>query len=538
MTAVAVAVAVALAAVPAGGATLPTPQPDPGEPQTIVYGSQDGSDTALLLRRASDGRRVCSAALIAPTWALTAAHCVDRDGTQLTPADIEVVAGSEAVAVAVASIVVHPTWDGVHLSRTVDLALIELAEAVTWPVLNVVDTATERQLIADRAVTRVSGYGVTEGLNDNPTEPRFAVMRLDSARTCLDRFVGFDDANFLCGVELDGSDARSCSGDSGGPVTADVAGQQRLIGVSSFGVSGCTADAPVGWSRVASATGWIDEVTGLNILTTDAGSTPGYWLLADQGQVYSFGSATYAGGRNLADAVDLIADPDGDGYWLLWSDGGFEAHSAAELPEVIFPAVYPGPQFAAGGAAPDGQGLALFGVDGAVSVVGSMQWHGDVFGIDLAAPIVDGAATPSGDGYWMVAADGGVFAFGDARFHGSLPGLVGPAGLAADVVSMVATSTGDGYWLVGADGGVFAFGDARFAGSVPGVLAPGQSLNQPVVDMAAYGNGYLLVASDGGTFTFSDQPFLGSLARSGLARPIVAIETVPSGPAASSGATP
>ncbi len=528
-----VACVVALAALPAGGETLPIPPPDHSdEPQTIVYGTQDDSDTAaLLLRRTGDARRVCSAALIAPNWALTAAHCVDRDGSQLTPADIEVVGGSELDAVAVASIVVHPTWDGVHLSRTVDLALIELAETVPWPVTAVVDTRTERELIAVRAVTRVSGYGVTEhlaaGTGDGvASQPRFASMRLESAAVCLDRFVGFDDGNFLCGVELDGSDSRSCSGDSGGPVTADVAGRQRLIGVSSFGVSGCTADAPVGWSRVASATGWIDEVTGLNILTTDAGSTPGYWLLADQGQVYSFGSATYAGGRNLADAVDLIADPDGEGYWLLWSDGGFEANSAAELPELIFPAVDPGPQFAAGGAAPDGQGVALFGVDGAVSVVGSMQWHGGVVGIDLAAPIVDGAVTPSGDGYWMVAADGGVFAFGDARFHGSLPGLVGPAGLAADVVSMVATSSGDGYWLVGADGGVFAFGDARFAGSVPGVLAPGQSLNQPVVDMAAYGNGYLLVASDGGTFTFSDQPFLGSLARSGLARPIVAITAV------------
>ena len=40
-------------------------------------------------------------------------------------------------------------------------------------------------------------------------------------------------------------------------------------------------------------------------------------------------------------------------------------------------------------------------------------------GLTLNAPIVGMAATPDGGGYWLVAADGGIFSYGDARFYGS-----------------------------------------------------------------------------------------------------------------------
>jgi murein DD-endopeptidase MepM/ murein hydrolase activator NlpD len=140
-----------------------------------------------------------------------------------------------------------------------------------------------------------------------------------------------------------------------------------------------------------------------------------------------------------------------------------------------------------------------------VTPLGGAPGHGDLRGVELAAPVVAVAPTPSGAGYWLLAGDGGLFTFGDASFHGSTGGMR----LNRPVVGMAATPSGGGYWLVASDGGIFTFGDASFHGSTGGMR-----LNRPVVGMAATpsGGGYWSVASDGGIFAFGDAPFHGSAA--------------------------
>jgi hypothetical protein len=92
------------------------------------------------------------------------------------------------------------------------------------------------------------------------------------------------------------------------------------------------------------------------------------------------------------------------------------------------------------------------------------------------------------------------------------------------VVGIAATPDGKGYWLVASDGGVFAFGDAHFWGSMGGT-----HLNKPVVGMA--GNtmgGYWLVASDGGIFSF-DAAFEGSLGGIALNAPVTGMASTDDG---------
>ncbi|NNN13499.1 MAG: hypothetical protein HKL81_07130, partial [Acidimicrobiaceae bacterium] len=52
----------------------------------------------------------------------------------------------------------------------------------------------------------------------------------------------------------------------------------------------------------------------------------GYWLVASDGGVFSFGDAGYygsMGGKTLnAPVVGISAGPGGKGYWLVASDGG------------------------------------------------------------------------------------------------------------------------------------------------------------------------------------------------------------------------
>jgi N-acetylmuramoyl-L-alanine amidase len=126
----------------------------------------------------------------------------------------------------------------------------------------------------------------------------------------------------------------------------------------------------------------------------------------------------------------------------------------------------------------DGQGYWLVASDGGIFTFGDAGFYGSTGALTLNRPIVGMAATPDGQGYWLVASDGGIFTFGDAAFFGS----EGGAQLAAPAVGMAATPTGNGYWLV------FGSEQRPLAGKVVGIdpghnglnyTAP-QVINQPV----------------------------------------------------------
>jgi len=58
---------------------------------------------------------------------------------------------------------------------------------------------------------------------------------------------------------------------------------------------------------------------------------------------------------------------------------------------------------------PDGQGYWLVSSDGGVFTFGDAGFHGSVAGSALNTPIVGMASTRDGQGYWLVASDGGIF---------------------------------------------------------------------------------------------------------------------------------
>jgi hypothetical protein len=203
----------------------------------------------------------------------------------------------------------------------------------------------------------------------------------------------------------------------------------------------------------------------------------GYWLVANDGGIFSFGNAKFygsTGGIHLNQPINGMARTrSGHGYWLVASDGG-------------------------------------------IFSFGDATFHGSTGAIHLNQPIVGMAATPTGRGYWLVASDGGIFTFGDAKFYGS----TGAIHLNQPVVGMAPTPTGHGYWLVASDGGMFTYGDAHFYGSTGAM-----HLNRPITGMARteLGHGYWLVATDGGMFTFGDAHFYGSTGGQPLAAPITAL---------------
>jgi len=210
-------------------------------------------------------------------------------------------------------------------------------------------------------------------------------------------------------------------------------------------------------------------------------SGKGYWAVASDGGVFSFGDAAFHGStgnlRLNRPIVGMAAPPAGDGYWLVASDGGI---------------------FAFGGA----------------------RFYGSTGNIVLNKPIVGMSPTPSGHGYWLVATDGGVFAFGDAGFYGSTGAIV----LNQPILAMASTPTARGYWLAASDGGLFSFGDAVFRGS-----AANNTAGHPIAGMAAYssGHGYWLATNDGTIYSFGDAPNVGTAAGVTSA-PVVGAAPLPS----------
>jgi peptidoglycan/xylan/chitin deacetylase (PgdA/CDA1 family)/ribosomal protein L24E len=227
------------------------------------------------------------------------------------------------------------------------------------------------------------------------------------------------------------------------------------------GISGPQVTATYGFGN-APAPG-SPVTSNLPLVGAAAAGSSGYWEVAQDGGIFSFGTATFEGsmgGQPLNQPiVGMAATPGADGYWEVASDGG-------------------------------------------IFSFGTAAFEGSMGGQPLNQPIVAMAATPDGKGYWEVASDGGIFSFGSAHFYGSMGGRP----LNRPIVGMAATPDGKGYWEVASDGGIFSFGSASFYGSMGG-----QPLNAPIVAIAsdAQSGGYWQLASDGGVFSFN-APFYGS----------------------------
>ena len=206
----------------------------------------------------------------------------------------------------------------------------------------------------------------------------------------------------------------------------------------------------------------------------------GYWLVASDGGVFSYGDAGFYGSTGAIHLnqpiVGMAATPDGNGYWLVASDGGVFSLRRRSL--LRFDRRHP-PQPADrrhGGHARTARATGWSPPTAASSATAMPASTGRPAAIHLNQPIVGMAPTPDGKGYWLVASDGGVFSYGDAAFYGSTGGMY----LNQPIVGMASTptATATGWWP--SDGGVFNYGDANFFGS-----AGDLHLNEPVVGTAS-----------------------------------------------------
>ena len=255
---------------------------------------------------------------------------------------------------------------------------------------------------------------------------------------------------------------------------------------------------------------------------TNSGAFP-YHVLTRDGGVFGFNGAAFHGSLQSVGvrtpAKDITEGPPGQGYWILGEDGGVFSFNVPYYGSMGGQRLNKPVQGME--ATPTRKGYWLVGGDGGIFTFGDAAFHGSTGDKQLNAPIVGMAPTPSGGGYWLVATDGGIFTFGNAGFFGS----AGAIRLNQPMFAMAPTPTGKGYWLVARDGGIFTYGDATYFGSLPE-----RNVRETAVELlpSKTGQGYLIVTREGGVYGFGDAPSAGGPRDHGAETVTVGAGRVPS----------
>lgn len=234
--------------------------------ETMIVGGGDTPITTVPWQVLVTSRSAtCGGSLIAPTWVITAAHCLDGVGPL---SGLGVLIGRATVSQAGVTEVIRPSATYIHPayssgSKAHDVALLSLPEPVVLSSqVAVIGLPVGRDPVAWPAAGTdafISGWGSTRDRGPSADSLQGAwirVLRGPADVDCGSYGVSFQSAIMIC-AGTPGGGADSCQGDSGGPLAVNDGGRWVLAGVTSFGVGCGLATYPGIYTRISAMLPWI-----------------------------------------------------------------------------------------------------------------------------------------------------------------------------------------------------------------------------------------------------------------------------------------